>query len=198
MAAAVDLLWLPLGAGGVFVRLNGRLFEALSARLQRRARRDLYHAALSVTLDDVAYVIEQAPALHARRVRPGVVATGPVGARWAGRWRIFRYEIRLWRGGRIADATEAVESPRRLSDAEEDARRTIEAAPLVPTPTWGRDELGLGEMWNSNSVIAWILTAAGIDAAAIEPPAGGRAPGWRAGIEAARGRAATGEAGGRR
>lgn len=198
MAAAVDLLWLPLGAGGVFVRLNGRLFEALSARLQRRARRDLYHAALSVTLDDVAYVIEQAPALHPRRVRPGVVATGPVGARWAGRWRIFRYEIRLWRGGRIADATEAVESPRRLSDAEEDARRTIEAAPLVPNPTWGRDELGLGEMWNSNSVIAWILTAAGIDAAAIEPPAGGRAPGWQAGIEAARGRAATGEAGGRR
>jgi len=31
--AAVDLYWLPLGAGGHFVRLNGRLYEALDARL---------------------------------------------------------------------------------------------------------------------------------------------------------------------
>jgi hypothetical protein len=30
--AAVDLYWLPLGAGGHFVRLNGRLYEALAAR----------------------------------------------------------------------------------------------------------------------------------------------------------------------
>ncbi|HEX6229829.1 MAG TPA: hypothetical protein VFZ41_10265 [Solirubrobacterales bacterium] len=27
--AAVDLYWLPLGAGGHFVRLNGRIYEAL-------------------------------------------------------------------------------------------------------------------------------------------------------------------------
>lgn len=185
MAAAVDLLWLPLGAGGVFVRLNGRLFEALTARLHSRPRRDLYHAALSVELDGDAYVIEQAAAMHSWRVHPGVVAAGPVGARWAGRLRIFRYEIRVWRDGRIADAAEAVESPRRLSGAEDVARRVLESAPRVPTPTWGRDELGLGEMWNSNSVIAWILATSGIDAAAIEPPAGGRAPGWRAGAEAA-------------
>lgn len=186
VAAAVDLLWLPLGAGGAFVRLNGRLFEAVSSRLQRRSRRDLYHAALAVELAGTAYVIEQAPALHRRREQPGVVAAGPVGVRWAGRLRVFRYEIRLWRDGRIADAGEAVESPRRLSDAENVARRVVDAAPRVPTPTWGRDELGLGEMWNSNSVIAWILAAAGIDAGAINPPAGGRAPGWGAGVAAAR------------
>jgi hypothetical protein len=27
--AAVDLYWLPLGAGGHFVRLNGRMYEAV-------------------------------------------------------------------------------------------------------------------------------------------------------------------------
>jgi hypothetical protein len=37
-------------------------------------------------------------------------------------------------------------------------------------------------MWNSNSVIAWLLTRAGIDAGAIQPPQPGRAPGWRAGL----------------
>ena len=41
----------------------------------------------------------------------GVVAEGPVGSRWAGRLRIFRYEVRCWRGGIIPDVDEAVESP---------------------------------------------------------------------------------------
>jgi hypothetical protein len=40
-------------------------------------------------------------------------------------------------------------------------------------------------MWNSNSLIAWLLTRAGIDAQGLEPPTGGRAPGWRAGIDVA-------------
>src|SRR4051794_41379863 len=48
-----------------------------------------------------------------------------------------------------------------------------------------RDELGTGEMWNSSSVIAWVLVRSGIHAEAIPPPAGGRAPGWQAGIEIA-------------
>jgi hypothetical protein len=34
--AAVDLYWLPLDAGGHFVRLNGRIYEALASRLERR------------------------------------------------------------------------------------------------------------------------------------------------------------------
>jgi hypothetical protein len=180
--AAVDLYWLPLGAGGHVVRLNGRVYEALAARLRRRPARDLYHAALQVEVGEDTFVVEQAPVHDWSGAERGVVAEGAVGARWAGRFRVFRYEIRLWRGGNIPDVAEAVESPRRLSDDERCARRVLDAVPRVPTPVWGRDELGTGEMWNSNSVIAWVLARSGLDAASIRPPAGGRAPGWNAGL----------------
>ena len=40
-------------------------------------------------------------------------------------------------------------------------------------------------MWNSNSVIAWLLVRCGLDLGAIQPPLGGRAPGWNAGVTAA-------------
>jgi hypothetical protein len=138
-----------------------------------------------VRLPEGTYVVEQAPVPDLRGSSRGVVAEGPVGARWAGRLRIFRYEVRVWLGGRIPDIAEAVDSPRRLADDEPTARRLLAALPSVPTLVWGRDELGAGEMWNSNAVIAWALAAAGIDAAAIRPPAGGRAPGWSAGLVAA-------------
>jgi hypothetical protein len=62
----------------------------------------------------------------------------------------------------------------------------LEVVPQVPTPVWGRDELETGEMWNSNSVIAWVVTCSGIDSGSIQPPAGGRAPGWQAGLAVAR------------
>ena len=42
---------------------------------------------------------------------------------------------------------------------------------------WGRDELHAGEMWNSNSLIAWLLARSGHHPDAIEMPARGRAPG---------------------
>jgi hypothetical protein len=113
------------------------------------------------------------------------VAEGPVGARWAGRFRIFRYEIRVWRGGHIFDVAEAVDSPRHLSSDPVVARRVLDAAAEIPTLVWGRDELRVGEMWNSNAVIAWIVASSGIDAGAIKPPPGGRAPGWHAGVVAA-------------
>ena len=180
--AGVDLYWLPLGAGGHFVRLNGRVYEALTSRLQRRPARDLYHSALQVELPEGIVVIEQAPVHDWRGQERGVVAEGAVGARWAGRFRIFRYEIRLWRGGHIPDVAEAVDSPWRLSDDEQLARRVLDVVPRLPTPVWGRDELGTGEMWNSNSVIAWVIARSGIDAQSIQPPRGGRAPGWRAGV----------------
>lgn len=184
--AAVDLYWLPLGAGGWFVRRNGRLFEAIAACLGRRPACVLYHAALRVELPGGTFVIEQAPVRDGLGALRGVVAEGPVGARWAGRWRIFRYEIRRWRGGCIPDVEEAVDSPRRLSADEELGERLLEFVAQVPTPTWGRDELRTGEMWNSNSVIAWVLARAGVDAAMVEPPAGGRAPGWQAGVAVVR------------
>jgi hypothetical protein len=88
--ASIELYWLPLGAGGWLVRLNGRIYEAIHALLERRR------------------------------------------------------------------------------------------------PVWGRDELGTGEMWNSNSVIAWLLARSGLPTDAIRPPAGGRAPGWEAGLVTAR------------
>lgn len=183
--AAVDLYWLPLGAGGHFVRLNGRVYEALAARVQRRPACDLYHSALQVELPEATFVIEQTPVTDLSGKQRGVVAEGAVGSRWAGRFRIFRYEVRVWPGGHIPDVAEAVDSPRRLTKEEAGARRVLEAIRRVPTPVWGRDELGMGEMWNSNSVIAWTLARSGIDAESIPPPTGGRAPGWQAGVAAA-------------
>jgi hypothetical protein len=184
--ATVDLYWLPLGAGGHFVRLNGRLYEALAARLERRPARELYHSALQVEVPEGTFVIEQAPVHDWSDKDRGVVAEGAVGARWAGRFRIFRYEIRLWPDGHIPDVAEAVDSPRRLTNDEPHARRVLDAVRQVPAPVWGRDELGTGEMWNSNSVIAWTLARSGIDTKSIQPPAGGRAPGWQAGLVVAR------------
>jgi hypothetical protein len=54
--------------------------------------------------------------------------------------------------------------------------------PSIPTPVWGRNELDAGEMWNSNSVVAWVLSRSGVDVGGLVPPAGGRAPGWNAGL----------------
>jgi hypothetical protein len=179
---AVDLYWLPLGAGGRFVMLNGRIYEAMAARLQRRPACDLYHSALQVELSGETFVVEQTPVPRLSEEDHGVVAGGAVGVRWAGRFRIFRYEIRVWRGGHIPDVAEAVDSPRRLTNDSDQARRVLELVAEVPTPVWGRDELHTGEMWNSNAVIAWVLARSGLDAASIRPPASGRAPGWRAGL----------------
>jgi hypothetical protein len=184
--SGVDLYWLPLGAGGHSVRLNGRVYERVVAWLQRRGPLALYHAALRVELRECAFVIEQAPVRDAHGAGRGVVAEGAVGSGRVARFRIFRYEVRCWRGGVIPDAADAVESPRRLTADPDVARRLVELVPDVPTPVWGRDELGAGEMWNSNSLIAWLLARTGIAVDEIHPPAGGRAPGWDAGVVVAR------------
>lgn len=183
--ASVDLYWLPLGAGGHSVRLNGRIYEALVARLESRDRYDLYHSALEVRLPEARFVIEQAPAWSGG-IERGVVAEGAVATRAAGRFRLLRYEIRRWRDGVIPDIAEAVESPLRVSEDPDCARHLLELVPHVPTPVWGRDELGAGEMWNSNSLISWLLARSGLDAQSISFPRGGRAPGWHAGIVLAR------------
>jgi hypothetical protein len=180
--AGIYLYWLPLGAGGNFVRLNGRLYEAIKARLQHRKPNDLYHSGLEVVVPEGRYVIEQTPVINHDGPERGVVAEGPVGARWAGRWRIFRYEVRRWRDGVIPDADEAVDSPQRLSTSVDQARRLLALVPQVPALVWGRDELNSGEMWNSNSIISWLLARAGLEVAFIKPPTGGRAPGWNAGL----------------
>jgi hypothetical protein len=184
--SAVDLYWLPLGAGGRFVRLNGRVFEAAAARVARRPACDLYHSALEVRVAAARFVIEQAPVRDAHGQQRGVVTEGAVGIGWAARFRIFRYEIRRWRDGQIPDVDEAVESPHRLTDEGARAQRVLDLVPHVPTPVWGRDQLETGDMWNSNSVIAWLIARSGMDTESLQPPTAGRAPGWQAGLVVAR------------
>lgn len=182
--ARVDLYWLPLGAGDAtgWVRRNGRIFEAIMARQQHRQACDLYHSALTVHLGGARYVIEMTPAWGNRAPDRGVVSEGAVGLPWLGHSRFFRYEIRCWKNGTIPDIAEAVASPQHLNTDSVRARRLLDLVPAFPAVTWGRDELHAGEMWNSNSLIAWLLARSGHHADAIETPARGRAPGWSAGL----------------
>jgi hypothetical protein len=183
----IDLYWIPLGAGDRFVRLSGAMFEAIAAPLAFRRRLDLYHAALEVRTPGSRFVIEVAPYIWGEEARAGrgVVADGPVGSPLAGRFRLFRYELRCWRHGIIVDAEHAVDSPVPISDDADTARRLVTLVPFVPMSTWGRDELDAGDMWTSNSVISWLLTRARAGSADVRPPAGGRAPGWQAGMRIA-------------
>lgn len=184
-AARVLLYWLPLGAGGRSVRWNGRMFEALVAHRERRGTRDLYHSALEVHVGADRFVVEMTPAWGATVADRGVVLEGPVGVRWLGRFAAFRYEIRRWRAGVIPDIDEAVGGPREVSHDLARARRLLDLVPAVPAMTWGRDELRTGDMWNSNSLTAWLLARSGHDTHDLGAPAGGRAPGWHAGLIAA-------------
>ena len=179
----LDLYWIPLGAGAHVVRSSGEAYEALAALAHHRSRRDLYHSALVAGTGVAQFTIEMTPIPDARGWdERGVVAEGPVGSIVAGRLRLFRYEIRRWRNGVIPDIASAVDSPVRLTGDARLVQEALDAVPFVPTPVWGRDELRAGEMWNSNSVVAWILTRIGLERTAGHPPGRGRAPGWDAGV----------------
>jgi hypothetical protein len=184
--AAVDLYWIPLGAGNRCVRLNGWVYEAVAAAAQRRPRGGLFHSALVVEVDGERHAIEVAPSPDDDLAGRGVVATGAVGSAALGRARLFRYEVRRWRYGTIPDLGDAVGGAVRLTSDPASADRVLQLLPAVPTPVWGRDELRAGEMWNCNSVIAWALSRAGLSAEDLAPPRGGRAPGWNAGLVIAR------------
>ena len=185
-SASVDLFWIPLGAGARVVRWSGKVYEAIEALFGHRPRYALYHTALEVSVPEGRYVIESAPIPNLRPQERGVVAEGPVGMRWAGRFRLFRYEIRRWFAGSIPDASEAVAGPIRVANELACAQRVLDLVPLVPTPVWGRDEVHAGDMWNSNSLTSWLLERAGVDTDPLLPPPGGRAPGWDAGLIVAR------------
>jgi hypothetical protein len=133
---AVDLYWIPLGAGAHVVRISGKLFEAMSALVARRPRCDLYHSALVISASEGHFVIEQAPVPDLHGERRGVVAEGPVGMGWLGRFRVFRYEVRRWRDGRIPDINQAIGSPARVTADGDVARRILETLPSIPTPVW--------------------------------------------------------------
>lgn len=185
--ARIDLYWIPLGAGGSgLVRLNGRIYEAIKARLERRRPCALYHTALQVHVPEGRFVVETMwPSPDADTGSRGVVLEGAVCSRWLARLRTFRYEVRRWRNGVLPDAEEAVGGPQKVSNDAEQARRLLEMVAAVPALVWGRDQLAVGEMWNSNSVISWLLARIGLPMETIQPPEDGRVPGWEAGISIA-------------
>lgn len=180
--AWLDLYWLPVGAGGHFVRWNGRIYERLVALREHRPARDLYHSALELHLDGTTYAIEMGPVWNVPAGDRGVVCQGAVGATWLGRFRAFQYEVRCWPHGSIPDRAEAVDSPQRISSDYGQVADVLKVLHEVPTLTWGRDELHAGDMWNSNSLVAWALARSGHAMHDIHPPRGGRAPGWAAGL----------------
>jgi hypothetical protein len=185
-APELQLYWIPVGAGTPVVRASTVAYEALCAVWERRPRVPLFHAALIALDGDDRIVVEVAPVPDRNGADArGVVGGGPVGSRVLGGLRIFRYEVRRWRDGVIPDLDFAVASPVRLSGERDVVERSLALLAQVPTPTWGRDELGLVEMWNSNSVVAWVLARAGLAPLAGRPPLGGRAPGWDAGLRGA-------------
>jgi hypothetical protein len=166
------------------------MYEAICARFEHRKPLDLYHSALVITVPEGRFVIENSwPIPDANGTARGVAIEGPVFSRHLAHFRAFRYEIRRWRGGIIPDVVEAVASPQRLSIDEAEAHRLLELVATVPALVWGRDVLAMRDMWNSNSVISWLLVRSGLPAEKIHPPAGGRAPGWAVGVQLAQARA---------
>ena len=183
----IDLYWIPLGVdGNRVVRASGRLYEALVARRGHRSARPLFHSALMIDLGPgERWAIEMAPAWSTSARERGVVAEGAVGLPWLGRSRLFRYEIRCWRNGWIPDLGAAVGKPAHFVVTTAQARALLDRATRFPTLTWGLDELGAGDMWNSNSLVSWLLASSGLPVESLRPPDGGRAPGWQAGLVAA-------------
>ena len=182
----VRLWWLPVGAGGHVVIHTSRWWELWRSVRERRRPQPLFHAALEVTVAGSRYAIEMTPSLGQGSGPRGVVATGPVGASGLERLKLFRYEVRCWRNGVIPDLVYAAAPPVDLALPPAAAGALLNRVGQVPRRVWGAKMSG-GDMWNSNSLVSWLLQTAGFDAAALHPPLGGRAPGWSAGVEAAAG-----------
>lgn len=187
---AVLMHWIPLGAGTRVVPRCGRAYERFVARREGRRPRPLFHAALEVTHAGTPHVIEMAPAWGQAETDRGAVCQGPVVLRPLGLFSLFRYEVRCWPHGQIPDLGHALGGPSLLTDPDI-ALRALEVVLTVPSLTWGRDELKLGDMWNSNSLVAWLLARSGLNPSGMTPPFGGRAPGWDAGLVLAQRQART-------
>lgn len=188
MTSTIELYWIPLGSGGTgFVRMNGRIYEWVVASTRGRRPLDLYHTAMRVQVPEGRFVVETMwPCPAGDPAERGVAVVGPVFARPLARVRTFRYEVRCWEDGRLPDADQAVGGPQSVSEDVDTARRLLALVSSVPTHLWGRDPADAGEMWNSNSVVSWLLARTGLPVGRIRPPRGGRAPGWDAGIAVAR------------
>ncbi len=187
-APRLEVLFIPLGAGDAShcVRLNGWVFEAVSALEQRRPRQRLYHTAIHAHLNRRCHVIEMAPVWSGPPGDHGTRVTGPVGTPALGRHAAFRYEVRCWQGGTIPDIDQAEGEPRVVETDAERLGSLLKLTADFPARTWGRDEQHAGEMWNSNSLVSWLLVRSGHDADSVTMPPNGRAPGWDAGLVVAR------------
>ncbi|HET8743125.1 MAG TPA: hypothetical protein VFM41_10925 [Gaiella sp.] len=118
-----------------------------------------------------------------RSVRLNGLAFEAIAAGLARRDRFDLYhsalEVRRRHEG-LSDIAEAVESPRRLSEDLERARRVLDRAAGADAGL-GRDQLGVGEMWNSNSTSRGCSPAPGSTSTRSTPspaavrPAGGPA-----------------------
>lgn len=166
--------------------LQRRVFEAVEAAASTGGGATSITRRWSWSWTAIATRSKSPPSPDDDEASRGVVASGAVGSRHAGWLRLFRYEVRCWRGGSIPDLGEALGGPRRLTGDPRVARRLLDLVASVPTPVWGRDEMNAGEMWNSNSMIAWLIATTGLPTDLLRPPPGGCAPGWDAGLRVAR------------
>jgi hypothetical protein len=180
--SGIVLWWLPVGAGGHVVRHTSWWWELLDAHHTHRAPRPLFHAALEVYTGGDRYVIEMAPQWGGPKATDrGVAATGPVGLSALGRSRFFRYEVRCWRNGDLPDRQWAIGGPVTITGDDATARALLAHVAEVPELTWGRRVPPTADMWNSNSLVSWLLGTTGVPTVDLSPPEGGRAPGWDAG-----------------
>jgi hypothetical protein len=127
---------LPVGAGGHSVRQNWRVFEAVVARLEKRARYDLYRSALTVQVPAGAFVIELAPSPDRKGSARGVVAEDPVGSRRAsaptpvwGRDGSARPDVGIQRADLLAAHQERARRGRRASSGRLSRRPRLARRP---------------------------------------------------------------------
>jgi hypothetical protein len=179
----VELFWLPVGAGTHLQRASLVAYGWCLALIQRRPRADFVHAALKVKLNDRCFTLELMPVPKRQQTEP--LMTGAVGSPLAGRLRIFRYQLLCLESDHLPDEEWAIQSPIILSTERDIAERVLDSGRDVPPYTWGRRAPGTTEMWTSDSAVAWLLCQVGLDAAALNPPAGTQAPGWLAGTQLA-------------
>lgn len=130
-AAAEDLYWIPLGAGGHYVRFSGRVFEAIEAARRRRSSTTPLSSSSSTASATRSSSLRSPDADEASR------GVGAVGSRRASRLRLLRYEVRCWRAGSTPDLCYAVEGPDRLTGDARAARRLLDLVATVPLPVWG-------------------------------------------------------------
>ena len=175
-----ELHWIPVGAGTRFQRRSLLLYEWVAARLSHRRALTLVHAGVTGALGGQPFTLELMPAPGGPNLRGEV--TGPVGAKWAGRLRLFRYQVCLLEKAELPDQRWAVSPPLLLTDDSATVTKIQEFSRRVPAYTWGRRRRGHPEMWTSDSALSWILAMAGVEDQSIAPPPESRAPGWYAGI----------------